>query len=313
MKKKKVIITGAAGFVGLNLINLIDSKKYNLIVIDKNENNLKFIKEIKPEVSLINANLAEIKKTWAKYFSRADCVIQLQAQISSPKKEDYIFNNIKTVKNILKVCKKYRVKNLIHVSTTGVISAARDNYSTTKTIGEKIVRESKVPHSILRPSMIYGCYEVKHLGNLANILDKTPVLPFPGNGKYLRQPIYVGDLCKVILKLIDSKPKGQVYNIVGKEQIFFIDMMKTLTKIKNQRRIFLTLPIPIFLLLLKLYGAITGKKPYQDSQLKALTAGDIFSSGNWENEFGIKHTSFKYGAKDYISSEHKRYLERMLK
>lgn len=311
--KKKVIITGGAGFVGLNLIKLIDTKKYEAIVIDKNQKNFGLINEINPDIKLINADLKELNEKWARQFYKAHCVIQLQAQISSPNKEEYLANNAKSVEKVLKACQKYKVKNLIHISTSGVISVAKDNYSITKTMGEKLVRKSKVPHTILRPSMIYGRFEIKHIGNLARILDITPVLPFPGKGKYLRQPIHVGDLCKVILKLIDSNPKGEVYNIIGKEEIYFIDMMKMLTKMKKQRKIFLTLPIPIFLFLLRLYETITGKKPYQDSQLKALISGDIFPFEDWEKEFGIKYTPFKHGAKDYISSEHQKYSERMLK
>lgn len=308
---KKIIITGAGGFVGLNLAKLIDSKKYNIIAMDKNSKNLEFLKEVNPGINLVNADLGKIDDSWSKYFKGADCVIQLQAQISSPNKEDYILNNIQSVKNLLSVCLKYKVKNLIHISTTGVISVVRDNYSITKTIGENEVRKSKIPYTILRPSMIYGCYETKHLGNLARMLDKIPLMPFPGSGKYLRQPIYVEDLCRVILKSLEIKPKNEIYNIIGKEKIYFIDMLRAILKIKKQRRILLKLPIPLFLLLLKIYGLITRKQTYQSSQLKALIAGDIFSFDNWEKKFQIQYTPFKEGVKQYNTLKHKEYLQKI--
>ena len=40
-KMKKIVITGATGLVGFNLLSIIDGDKYNIIAIDKNKNNLK--------------------------------------------------------------------------------------------------------------------------------------------------------------------------------------------------------------------------------------------------------------------------------
>ena len=270
-----------------------------------------YIKKINPKIKLVNADLKEIKKEWPSFFDNTYCVIQLQTQISSPYKKDYVQNNITSVENVLKVCQKYKVKHLIHISTSAVISMARDEYSITKTLGENAVRKSKVPHTILRPPMLYGCFEMKHLGYLGRILDATPLLPLPGNGKYIRQPLYVKDFCKIIIKLIAYKPQGKIYNIIGKEKIYFVDMLKKLTKIKKQKRILLRIPIPIFLLLLKLYTLTTGKKPYQKSQLKALMTADIFPVVDWEKEFGVKYTSFEEGLKDMINSEYYKYMEKM--
>ena len=310
--KKKIIITGGAGFIGLNLISLLDTKKYNIIVIDKNQNNLNFIYKINPDVKIVNADLKEMSD-WTKYFSGAFCVIQLQTQITSPQKEDYTANNVSSVENVLKACKKYKVKNLIHVSTAGVISVAKDNYSITKTLGENLVRESKIPHTILRPPMLYGCFEIKHLGFLANALDSFPILPFPGTGKYIRQPIYAKDLCRIIINLIEKTPKREAHNIIGKEQIYFIDLIKAIVKEKAQKRFLLTLPIPIFLLLFKTYTSLTRKEPYQESQLTALTAGDIFPVDNWEKKFNVKYTPFNEGVKDYASPAHQEYAKEMLR
>lgn len=311
--KKKIIITGGAGFIGLNLITLIDTKKYDVTVIDKNQNNLNFIKKINSDVKIVAADLKEVNENWVKYFKGADCVIQLQTQITSPHKEDYTANNVSSVENVLKACKKYKIKNLIHVSTAGVISVAKDNYSITKTLGEKLVRESSIPSTVLRPPMLYGCFEIKHLGFLAKKLDSLPILPFPGTGKYIRQPLYAKDFCRIIIKLIETTPKREVHNIIGKEQIYFIDLIKAIVKEKAQKRFLLTLPIPIFLFLFKTYTSLTRKEPYQESQLTALTAGDIFPVDNWEEKFGVKYTPFKEGVKDYASPLHQQYAQGALK
>ena len=90
---KKIIITGAMGLVGLNLLTKLDYNSYQITVIDKNIHNLNLAKKIFPKLKKINADLSK-EGDWEKEFTDVDVVIQLQAQISSPKKEHYIKNNI---------------------------------------------------------------------------------------------------------------------------------------------------------------------------------------------------------------------------
>ncbi|MEK6845421.1 MAG: NAD-dependent epimerase/dehydratase family protein, partial [Nanoarchaeota archaeon] len=108
---KKIIITGATGLVGMNLLALLHennlanakpanadkkskplSPKYDIIAIDKNKINLRLGKKLFPEVHFEAADLAQ-PGTWEELFKNADTVIQLQAQISSPSPEPYARNN----------------------------------------------------------------------------------------------------------------------------------------------------------------------------------------------------------------------------
>ncbi len=311
--KKKIIITGAAGLVGMNLLTKIDSKKYDVIAIDKNKDNLKLIEKINPQVKIFCFDLSIKNKKWQRLFNNADCVIQLQAQISSPNKELYIKNNIISVKNIVETCEKYHVKNLIHISSSVVISVAKDNYTKTKTKGEEIVKNSKVPHTILRPPLMYGCFDIKHTGFLVMLLDKSPVFPCPGNGKYIRQPLYVLDLVEIILKLIEKKPQNKIYNVIGKEKIYFIDMVKIIAKAEKRKFLVINIPIKLFNLLLKIYSFLFKKTPFVKEQLTALTAGDIFPLENWEKNLKVKYTSFTKGVSEMIRSPYYKYRYLMKK
>ena len=196
--EKRLVITGAGGLVGLSLLTIIDTSKYKVVIIDKNHSNLKLAKKINPEIETHCIDLSSNLNLWEEIFMGASCVVQLQAQISDPERRPYVKNNILSVQNVVSVCEKYKIKNLIHLSSSVVMSVAKDNYSNSKTIGEEIVKNSKAPHTILRPSIIYGGFDVKHLGFLSKIIDISPIFPVPGTGKYIRQPIYVMDLCKII-------------------------------------------------------------------------------------------------------------------
>jgi nucleoside-diphosphate-sugar epimerase len=302
---KKIIITGAAGLVGLNLLSLIDRTKYNIVAIDKHKHNINLARKIFPEIKAIHADV-NIGGCWEKEFENTHCVIQLQAQISSQNAKFYKRNNIDSVKVILDLCKKNKIKNLIHASSSVVISVSNDLYTRSKRAGEELVKNCAVPHTILRPTLMYGCFDKKHIGFITEMMEKFPLFfPVPGHGKYMRQPVYVNNFCQIIMKLIEMKPKNEVYNVVGHEKINFIDLLRIVAKKRKLFRIFLKLPAPVFLALLRVYSILTGKPPFVPQQLHALTAGDKFPVEPWAKIFNLEYVYFKnaldetYGSKYY--------------
>ena len=308
----KIIVTGAAGEVGINLLLLMNKKENNIIAIDKNNNNLRILKKLCPEIKTLDADLA-YKGRWEKYFRNTDVVIQLQAQISSLDEKAYLKNNIHSVQNVIAVCEKYHVANLIHASSSVVISVAKDNYTETKRTGEKIVKNSRIPYTILRPSLMYGCFDIKHLSYLIRMFERYPFFLMPGSGKYVRQPLYVEDFCNVILSCASMKPENKLYNIIGKEKINLIDCLKIIFHERKKNITFIKIPLPLFHLLIQVYGFINRKTPIVSDQLTSLTAGDIFPVIAWDNTFHVKSTPYAEGVRKMITSKYYDYDKRMVR
>jgi nucleoside-diphosphate-sugar epimerase len=307
--KPKVIITGAAGEVGFHLIPLL-LDTYSIICIDKNKNNLGLLKKLFPGIHAVHADLAE-SGSWEKLFKDADCVVQLQAQISSPHFGPYQRNNIDSVKHVVEVCQRYQIKNLVHASSSVVISIAKDDYTRTKRMGEEFVKNSGVPYTILRPTLMYGCFDIKHLGYLISMFEKSPVFPMPGSGKYIRQPLYVEDFCRIIVSCMRMKPRNKIYNITGKEKIYLIDCLKIIFKEKHKHIAFVNIPLPIFKGLIGLYGLFNRKTRIVPDQLTALTAGDIFPVIAWDKIFHVKPTAYVAGVRKMLHSPYYKYQKEM--
>jgi nucleoside-diphosphate-sugar epimerase len=176
-----------------------------------------------------------------------------------------------------------------------VNSVADDDYTNTKKSQEKMIVQSGLPCCVLRPTLMYGWFDPKHFGWLARFMEKTPVFPIPGHGRYMRQPLYERDFCRAILWCIENRPVGKLYDLVGNERIDYIDIIRAIRNAKGLRTPIVRIPYWLFDMLLRTYALFSSRPPFTSDQLKALTAGDNFLGIEMEKTFGFRPTSFAEG------------------
>lgn len=292
MLNNKILLPGGAGLVGQNLIARLKARGFtNLVVLDKHDANLAILRQQHPDIVVEHADLA-VPGDWEHHFQGADTVVMLQAQIGAPTADPFVRNNITSTEHILRVIKQYEIPYTVHISSSVVESVADDHYTNTKKTQEKQVLDSGINCVVLRPTLMFGWFDRKHLGWLSRFMQKVPVFPIPGSGKYMRQPLYVGDFCNVIISCIESRINGQTFNITGLEQVNYIDIIRQIKKSVGAKCLILNIPYGLFYVLLKIWALFDKNPPFTADQLKALTAGDEFEVIDWEGIFGIRATPF---------------------
>jgi nucleoside-diphosphate-sugar epimerase len=140
---------------------------------------------------------------------------------------------------------------------------------------------------------MFGWFDRKHLGWLARLMQKIPIFPIPGNGKYMRQPLYVGDFCGVIISCIESGMPSGIFNISGHQKIDYIDMIRIIKKATGAKAAILKIPYGIFYGLLWVWALFDKNPPFTTQQLQALVAKDEFEVTNWPETFGVPYTPFE--------------------
>lgn len=286
----KIIITGAAGLVGQNLLLLLREQGFsNLIAIDKHAENLATLKRLNPNVKTICADLSQTGE-WIDEFSGAKRALVLHAQITGLDTKEFERNNITATQHVIAAIKQHDVPYSVHISSSVVNSVADDDYTHTKRAQEKAVFDSGIACCVLRPTLMFGWFDPKHLGWLSRLMEKIPAFPIPGNGKYCRQPLYSRDFCQVIIAAMKQQPDREAFDIVGLEDIDYIDMIRLIKSVKRLKTPLIKIPYPLFYALLKLYAVFSKKPPFTADQLKALTAGDYFKGCDYQKLFGIKPT-----------------------
>ena len=290
---KKIILPGGAGLVGQNLLVQLKEKGYtNITVIDKHHENIKILKQTFPDVEVIEADLAE-KGDWEYVFNDADVVVMLQAQIGAKQEKPFIRNNVISTKNILKVigeCKN--TPYLVHISSSVLESVADDFYTNSKKEQEEIVLASGIENVVLRPTLMFGWFDRKHLGWLSRFMQKIPIFPIPGHGRYLRQPLYVKDFCNIIIACIEKRVVGEVYNISGLDKVDYIDIIREIKQAVKAKTLVLSIPYWMFFALIKIWSVFDSDPPFTTNQLEALVLPDVFETIDWPTIFDVSSTPF---------------------
>lgn len=292
MSNQKILLPGGAGLVGQNLVAKLKSKGYtNIVVLDKHRPNLEVLKQVQPEIIVEYADLAE-PGGWQRHFEGADVVVMLQAQIGGNLLQEFVRNNIDSTKLILDTMKEHKVPYLVHISSSVLESVANDYYTNTKREQENMVLASGMPCPILRPTLMFGWFDRKHLGWLSRFMQKVPVFPIPGDGRYMRQPLYVGDFCNIIISCIENRIQGGVYNISGHEKIDYIDIIREIKRVTRARTAIVRIPYWLFYWLLWTWALFDKNPPFTTQQLAALVGKDEFEVIDWPSIFGVPYTPF---------------------
>jgi nucleoside-diphosphate-sugar epimerase len=294
---KKIIITGGAGIVGINLVKaLVEKNTSNIHVIDKNHYNLNLLKKLFPSITTHHYDLSK-KGKWENIFVKKSHVFMLHAQISSLNWQDFKKNTIDSTQNVLIVIRKKGISSsdIIHVSSSVVNSMADDYYVRSKKIQENLVQKFSKNILILRPTLMFGLFDRKHLGWLSRFMRKFPIFPIPGNGQYIRQPLFVEDFVKILASTLFIKKKG-ILDISGKEQITYISIIKEIKKIQKSKTLIIKIPYIFFYILLKIWALFDRNPPFTIYQLKALTIPEVFPTADWESIFNVKTTKFRIAA-----------------
>lgn len=292
-KQQKIVITGAAGLVGQNLMILLRERGYTQLVgIDKNPTNSAILSRLNPTTTVIVADLAQ-PGDWADAFRDAQSVVILHAQIGGSDPKQFETNNIVATRRVLEACRAHSVDYLVHVSSSVVNSKAVDDYTETKKAQERLVIESGIPHIVLRPTLMFGWFDRKHLGWLSRFMRRTPVFPIPGSGRYLRQPLYNLDFCRIIAACLERRLCGDPYNISGMEEVDYVDIIKAIKTSTGSTTRIVHIPYWLFWLLLKVYAVFDRNPPFTAKQLKALVTPDRFEVIPWDSIFGVEPTPFR--------------------
>ncbi len=259
-----IIVTGGAGFIGSNFVYYMLKKHPadRIICVDKltyagNLETLEAAME-KKNFKFIRADIADRQAVYRIFEQeKPDIVVNFAAEshvdrsIENP--EIFLQTNVIGTSVLLDACRKYGIDRYHQVSTDEVYGdlpldrpdlffteetnlKTSSPYSASKAGADLLVmayhRTYKIPTTISRCSNNYGPYHFPEklipLMIINALSDKK--LPVYGDGKNVRDWLYVEDHCRAIDLILQKGRVGEVYNIGGHNERANIDVVKTILK-----------------------------------------------------------------------------------
>ena len=162
-------------------------------------------------------------------------------------KDERIFKsiNVEGTRFILAEAIKAGVEHFIYISSASVTYSHPTPYSLSKREAEALVIVSGIPYTIIRPTLVYGKIGGQEFDMYLDYLQKYPFVPFIGNGRALKQPVFVDDIMRGLLSLSgNSATLGKVYNFSGGESLSMRDFSRLcLTLLDKPHKPFVYLPV----------------------------------------------------------------------
>lgn len=259
----RILVTGGCGFIGSNFVRHILKRypDYRVINLDAltyagNPENLRDI-ESESRYSFVKG-LVEDREVVRELAREVDCVVHFAAESHVDRSildvSPFLKTNVIGTATILDAIRDSSVRRFIHISTDEVYGSLGEDgrftedtplrpnspYAASKASADLLVRAYYetygIPAIIVRPSNNYGPYQYpeKFIPLMITNLLKNRPIPVYGEGKNVRDWLFVEDNCRAIDLILHEGRVGEVYNVGGSSEMRNIDLARAVLKIMNK-------------------------------------------------------------------------------
>lgn len=304
----RFFIAGGTGFVGRHLIDALRNTTFSARCLVRSEERAKEIKLKGFETVIGDITDRESLKG---RLDGCDIVVHLVGIIEE--KGDMTFHKIhvKGTFNLVEEAKKANIKHIFYQSALGASITSWSVYYKTKAEAEDIVRNSGIPHTIFRPSLIIGKGD-GFTERIKELIMLGPFVPIPGEGNARFQPIYIDDWVKCFFKVFSegSQYLSGIYELGGTEHLTYNEIVIQIMEALGETKPIIHVPLKIIKMGLPISGLasrignLIGKKiPHATKeQLLLLQQDNICDLDIIKKNFGFEPIKFREALKRIIKN-----------
>jgi len=289
-----ILVTGATGYIGRHLVaRLVDKGlRPRCLVRDPGRaaqvlpsDKVDFVEGDTTHSATLPAALMGVDTIIHAAFMTAD-----RKQSSENR---YEATNVGGTANLIRSAKVADVKRIIEISGLGTQPDKPGSYMQGRYLAEKMVMESGLAWTIIRPSVLFG-KDAPFIKGLVDLIHSAPVVPLIGGGKILFQPIYVEDVATIILKVLEEpeRTEGKIYTLGGPGYYTFTDIINELLKVMKTRRAKIIAPMPLVGVGAAVMEAVLPKPPLTKAALTLFSFDNTTDLNSVERDFGFTPTAF---------------------
>lgn len=248
ISKTRVLVTGGGGFIAPHLITAMP-EHWDVVVHQRTQ---KDTLPRRPGLRAIYGDMSE-STLCAELATGVEAVIHLAGVVTGRNVEEIIDSNLVTTRDVLAAMERCKVPKLVFLSTASVWSdksgcrldeTLEPNpttlYGNVKLCAERLINASVAEGRIgsaviLRCNNTYGpaCTQGVVANFIRRVAASKPVA-INGDGKQLREPLYVADLIDVILRSLELSSGAHLFAISGPAVLTIFEMAQTIAKVMRR-------------------------------------------------------------------------------
>ena len=178
MKPKEILLLGASGQIGRNLIRKLTANNFKVTAVTRNLHSKGYLLKTQGNpgyIEIIEANIFE-DNNLRDLIKNSDICINLIGILFEKKNNTFQNIHVNLPDIISKHCSEYKLDQLIHVSALAVENAKDSLYARSKTEGERVVKDNFPKATILKPSLVYSIDD-NFTTTFMNLLNISPIFP----------------------------------------------------------------------------------------------------------------------------------------
>ncbi|QZA89383.1 complex I NDUFA9 subunit family protein [Salinarchaeum sp. IM2453] len=238
----RILLIGGSGFIGTALATELQGRNHDVTVFSRSPDDA-----ILPEGIETIAGDATDQKAVIDAAENHNVLVNLVALsplFEPPGDLTHKKVHVGATNSTIKAAEKHNISQIIQLSALGADPHGETAYIQAKGRSEELIKQSSADWTIFRPSIVFG-----DGGEFIPFIKKVspgPIKPLPGGGKTRFQPIWVGDLTKMIADAIEeSKHKNEIYEIGGPEVLSLAEITKRVAKADGKKATIVPVPMSL--------------------------------------------------------------------
>jgi uncharacterized protein YbjT (DUF2867 family) len=193
------------------------------------------------------------------------------------------------------------VRRCVFFSSTSLYTRLPSASKAERLHAEDRIRASKTAWTILRPTMIYGDAGDRNLSRLIRFVSRSPLIPLPGAGRALVQPVHVEDLGTAAVEALEAPATHcQAYELPGAEASPLRDVIDHLRRLLGRRSVVLPLPLSLMARLVRPWRALGLPPRITAEQVRRLGEDKAFSYERASAAWGYAPRGWRVGLAEEV-------------
>jgi len=291
-----VSVAGGTGFVGGYVVRQLLRHEHQVRLLARNPVAAGELRD-RSNVELVQGAIDD-REAVRRLMAGADAAVNLVGIIEETGRQTFERVHVEGTGNLVRGAEEAGVKKFVYLSALG----ARPDpdataYHRSKAAAEAVVRESRLPYLILRPSLIAAPGN-EVLAMLLTMLRMSPLVPVIGNGLYRLQPVAAADVGEAVAAGVERESITGTFDIAGPDMLTYHQLLDAMEQALGVQRRRVAVPVPIVRFSAHAGTVLPNLNPITPDQLQMLLEGNTTANNAIQTVFGITPQPFTEVARE---------------